>query len=583
MKRLRSWPTIGTFATLVIAISLPENCLSFQPKILPTPPVLLPHSNQGKLSATTTTRLDSHKQQQTPTDENDERIGFFDFLGTDNEGEITFQSLTDQLFQKASNFAAVSVLFFSIGVTLMGPSLPVFADTTEVAPKQEQSLLLKEVSSEELALKTKQLEPGQMSSSVIDEVWSLLDKYYIDRTFNSQDWKAVRKKVELQGEKVKFDDKISMKIVTEMVQSLGDKYTRMLDKEQYAAIQKFDLIGVGVTLMPNAQRDIIVGAPPIAGSASEKAGLKLGDFVTAVNGRPTRGRNAFDIIDQIGENPNSKTVTFSILRDNGPSTLDSIGNPDASETFDVTMERQTMEVKDPVQYKISETRSDGTKVGYVRISEFNSLVNSSLQRALSELKKQGANAYVIDLRGNTGGAFQSAIEISGLFLQDRVATYVVDSNAVELPFRTPKLQNLSIDPETPLVVWIDGMSASASEVLAGSLHDNCRAVTMGNDSFGKGLIQAVYGLKNGSGLVVTVAKYITPNGSEIQGKGITPDILPQGKNMPAPVFVPGLSTDTSKVDFKDVAERLSPKLCTVPEVRATAKVATGAVAEAAGA
>ena len=240
--------------------------------------------------------------------------------------------------------------------------------------------------------------------------------------------------------------------------------------------------------------------------------------------------------------------------------------------------------KKSISKPISSSFLHTAAVGYVRVSEFNSLVNSSLQRALSELRKQGANAYVMDLRGNTGGAFQSAIEISGLFLQDRVATYVVDSNQVELPFRTPKLQELSIDPDAPLVVWIDGLSASASEVLAGSLHDNCRAVTMGNKSFGKGLIQAVYGLKNGAGLVVTVAKYITPSGSEIQGLGITPDVLPQGKNMPAPVFVPGLSTDTSKVDFKDVAKRLSPEMCSVPEDRVAAnKGATGAVAEAAGA
>ena len=188
----------------------------------------------------------------------------------------------------------------------------------------------------------------------------------------------------------------------------------------------------------------------------------------------------------------------------------------------------------------------------------------------------------MDLRGNTGGAFQSAIEISGLFLRDRVATYVVDSNQVELPFRTPKLQNLLVDPEDPLVIWIDGLSASASEVLAGSLHDNCRAVTMGNTSFGKGLIQAVYGLKNGAGLVVTVAKYVTPSGSEIQGKGITPDILPQGKNMPAPIFVPGLSTDTSKIDFKDIAKRLNPDMCTVPGDRVAANGGATGAAEGGG-
>ena len=295
-------------------------------------------------------------QNDDRSDDNDDRIGFFHFH--DENHFHNFKCLADRLSRQATNFASMSVLLFSIGATVMGPALPAFADTPEEAT--QQSLLLKGVSSEELALKSKQQQPGEFSSSVIDEVWTLLDKYYIDRTFNSQDWKAVRTKVESQGQKVGFDDNKSMKIVEGMVQSLGDKYTRMLDKEQYTAIQKYDLIGVGVTLMPNAQKDIIVGAPPIAGSASDKGGLKVGDFVTAVNGRPTRGRNAFDIIDQIGENPNAKTVTFSILRDKGPSTLDSIGNPDASQSFEVTMERQTMEVKDPVQYKISETRSDGT-------------------------------------------------------------------------------------------------------------------------------------------------------------------------------------------------------------------------------
>ncbi|VEU43412.1 unnamed protein product [Pseudo-nitzschia multistriata] len=489
-----------------------------------------------------------------------------------------------------ATMTAASVVLFSSSTAMMAPALPAFADTTDTdftivatttSEKEQESMLLKGVSQKEIARRAAEQRNGDFSSSVIDEVWTLLSNYYIDQSFNSQDWNKVREKVESKGVKVNFNDNKSMKIVTEMVQSLGDKYTRVLDKDQYAAIQKFDLIGVGVTLMPNSQKDIIIGAPPIAGSASDKAGLKMGDYVTAVNGIPTRGRNAFDIIDQIGENPNAKQVSFSILRDKGPSTIDSIGNPQSADNFVVTLERQTMEVKDPVQFKISETRSDGTKVGYVRVSEFNSLVNSSLQHALSELNKEGANAYVMDLRGNTGGAFQSAIEISGLFLRDRVATYVVDSNQVELPFRTPKLQDLSIDPETPMVVWIDGLSASASEVLAGSLHDNCRAVTMGDKSFGKGLIQAVYGLKNGAGLVVTVAKYITPSGSEIQGLGITPDVLPLGKNMPAPVYVPVLSTDTSKIDWRDVRERLSSKFCSVPEDRVPAKTPTGAVAEAA--
>ncbi len=358
MRILPTVPFVGA-SVAALAVSTPGFCLSFQPKGLPA------HSTATKSIGF----LERWTQQrcfelELKTTNDDDRIASFHCSDDDQSvNNFDFKSLAEKFSRETKKFAAMSILFFSIGSSLMGPALPAFAEGETPPPQQQQepqSILLKEVSSEELELRIKPQEPGEFASSVIDEVWTLLEKYYIDRTFNSQDWKAVRKKVESQGQKVGFDDNKSMKIANDMVQSLGDRYTRMLDKEQYTAIQKFDLIGVGVTLMPNAQKDIIVGAPPIDGSASDKAGLKQGDFVTAVNGRPTRGRNAFDIIDQIGEAPNAKTVTFSILRDKGPSTLDSIGNPDSAQSFEVTMERQTMEVKDPVQYKISETRPDGT-------------------------------------------------------------------------------------------------------------------------------------------------------------------------------------------------------------------------------
>jgi carboxyl-terminal processing protease len=366
-------------------------------------------------------------------------------------------------------------------------------------------------------------------------------------SFDFKDWNEVYQKYSQKVAKAGKDDGRILKLVTEMVASLGDKYSRILDQNQYAFIQKFDLIGVGVTLMPNENKEIIVGSPPVPKSASDLAGLKVGDRVVAINGIPTSGRTAFDIIDQIGENPNAKTVTMSILRD--------------GETNDVVMDRAFLEVKDPIRYKISETRSDGTKVGFVRILEFNALVKTKLEDALRDLEAQGANAYVIDLRMNTGGAFQSAVEIASLFMQDTVATYVKDSSGAEIPFKTPK-SRLAIDKEDPIVLWLDGSSASASEVFAGALHDNCRAVVMGDKSFGKGLIQAVYGLKNGAGLVLTVASYVTPGGNEIQGIGISPDITGG-----VPLMLPGISTDTSKVDFMEVANRLSPAMCTVPDFK----------------
>ena len=339
-----------------------------------------------------------------------------------------------------------------------------------------------------------------------------------------------------------------MQLVTEMTKTLGDKYSRILNVDQYQAIQKYDLIGVGVTLMPDQQKHIIVGAPPVAGSASEKAGIKLGDYIVAVNGIPTDGRSAFDLIDQISENPNAPTITMTVR---SPTSYDV--------TRDVTMDRAFATVKNPIEYKISETRNDGTKVGYIRISEFNGIVKAKLEDALKELESQGVNAYVIDVRGNPGGAFQSAVEISSLFIDNRVATYVVDGNQFELPFRTAT-GSVLVDLNDPIAIWVDRNSASASEVFAGSLHDNCRAVVMGETSFGKGKIQAVYGLKNGGGLVLTVAKYITPSGTDIQGAGIIPDI-----KVRLPSFlIPVTFSDTSKVNFGEIAERL--KMCQLPKV-----------------
>jgi len=390
-------------------------------------------------------------------------------------------------------------------------------------------------------------------STVLDEVWTLVNKYYVDNTYNSQDWYKVRDTYESRlvvHPDGSYDDEEAMKLATTMVRSLGDKYSRILDRDAYARIQKFDLIGVGATLMPDPEKRIMVGAPPIKGSEAEKAGIKYGDYVVAVNGRETTGRTAFDIIDQIAENPDADVVTMTVLTQ-GPNDLKGEGYK-----RDVTMKRQFVQVDNPVIYKISERRNDGTVVGYIRIREFNSLVKSKLEKALTSLKEEGANAFVMDLRGNPGGAFQSAVEIAGLFLDGKVATNVVDANQVEMPFLTTKGRSL-LDDSVPLVIWQDGRSASASEVLAGALHDQCRAVVMGSNSFGKGLIQAVYGLKNGSGLVLTVARYVTPAGTDIQGSGITPDIEAK---LPTPLVI-GLSTDTSKVDFQEVAMKRNSCLC----------------------
>ena len=380
-----------------------------------------------------------------------------------------------------------------------------------------------------------------------DEAWSLVKKYALDQKYNGQDWDEAYTKYLGSISSTSTDEDRIMKATSNLVGSLGDKYSRILDRDSYARIQKFDLIGVGVTLMPDSStKEIIVGAPPVQGSAAFQAGLKVGDAVVAVNGVDTVGRTAFDIIDQISDDPNAGSVTFTVRS--------------GDEYRDVTMKREFLEVKNPVTYRVSETRSDGTKVGYVRVSEFNSLVKPSLQDALKDLESQNVNAYVLDLRGNPGGAFQSAVEIAGLFMNNKLATDVVDGNGVDLKFRTTK-NKMAIDTDDAIAIWVDGRSASASEVLSGALRDNCRAVVMGDRSFGKGLVQAVYGLKNGYGLVLTVAKYLTPGGTDINKVGIMPDVSKEDALPSSPGFVPFLGSDTSKVDFNDVRARMKSPMC----------------------
>jgi C-terminal peptidase prc len=394
--------------------------------------------------------------------------------------------------------------------------------------------------------------------NALEEVWKLVDKYYVNKVSNPN-WSTVRDEY-----RPKFDQLVSrsasveeqLNVVEAMVATLGDKYSRILTPSQYADIQKYDLLGVGVTLMPAGGR-IVVGGPPIAGSASARAGLQAGDVILRVNGVSTAGKTALDIIDQISERPDAPTLTLSVLprehRSDGKSTS-ADKNENEQLAYDVTLDRTLLPVRNPIQYKLSD---DGS-VGYVRISEFNSLVLSKLEEALTALRPTASQGLVLDLRQNTGGAFQSAVEIASLFLKDnRVAIYVVDNTDQTTPFKTSsKLlpPGAAVDPDVPLVIWMDGRTASASEVLASALHDNCRAVLAGSNSFGKGLIQAVYGLKNGGGLVLTVARYVTPRGASIQGSGIAPDV--PGHVSPTVLGIP-ISSDTSSVDWTDVRRRLA--------------------------
>ena len=171
---------------------------------------------------------------------------------------------------------------------------------------------------------------------------------------------------------------------------------------------------------------------------------------------------------------------------------------------------------------------DGKLAGYIRLADFNAEAVPRLQAALAELNRAGAQEVVLDLRGNTGGGFQFALNIGGMFMRDKVMATATGRDSATTTFRTSfqpaKAEQGGVLYRGPLVLLTDALSASASEVLTAGLRDNCRAVVAGQRTFGKGKIQAVFGLSDGEGLTMTVAQYLTPKGTAIQGRGIEPDL-----------------------------------------------------------
>lgn len=378
------------------------------------------------------------------------------------------------------------------------------------------------------------------ASTSVDSAWeasTLIDKYYLRRS-SLNDNKLYAKLKQSKSPSAK-----------QLLDSVGDKYTRYLDRAGYEKIQKYDLIGVGAMLVPDGgdgtidgsktdtPRRLLVGAPPVANSPAEAAGLKKGSVISKINNVDVSGMTSFQVIDLV----NSRTDGLLDM------TVDLLGP--------IQLARTTGAIKDPVTS--SQLPND---VGYIKISEFNSLATTRTSLALRNLMAGNGGSLaglVLDLRGNGGGSFQSAVDVAGIFVGgDRPVAKVVDANDYAdgsnsnddivnsisgergQLIRTKPAPSAPLD--WPIVVLVDKRSASASEVLTVALRDNCKAVVGGNErSFGKGLIQAVYGLVDGGGAIVTVGEYRGIRGEAIQSTGVEPDIS---------------VSDPTKINFAKAAE-----------------------------
>jgi carboxyl-terminal processing protease len=333
-----------------------------------------------------------------------------------------------------------------------------------------------------------------------DRVWKLIKNDYVDQTFNNQDWEIWRHRYDEQL-KERGD---ATKAIETMVASLGDRYTRYLDRKAFEEEKESieaELTGVGIQIgLDKSQRVVIIA--PIEGTPGSKADLRPNDLILEIDGKNTSGLSIEEAAKRI-RGPVDSSVTLTIKR------VD-------VKKFKVTIVRAVIPIKAIPDGQAKIIFDD---IGYIRLSTF--ISKDTVQELIDAMASldEKAKGYVIDLRNNPGGLLNNAMIISDMFLGDSVIVSTVNKD----DYVSSYTSRASVSCDKPVILLINSNSASASEIFSGAMRDNGRADLVGMTSYGKGLVQAINKLGDGSGVNVTIARYLTPNKTDINKKGIKPD------------------------------------------------------------
>ncbi|MGB3495994.1 MAG: carboxyl-terminal processing protease CtpA [Elainellaceae cyanobacterium] len=337
----------------------------------------------------------------------------------------------------------------------------------------------------------------------LSEVWRIVDRSYVDDTFNDQNWWFVRQtalKKPLDTRDQTYD------AIQDMLATLDDPFTRFLRPTQYRSLQMStsgELTGVGLQIAQDETTGVLQVIAPVVGSPADEAGIQSRDRILKIDGIPTTELS----LDESAERMRGVVGSHVFL---------TVQHGEASPTdIDIVRDRISL---NPVY---TDVRSHNeTNIGYIRLSQFNANATEEVSKAIDQLGQDGAEAYVLDLRNNPGGLLQAGIDIARLWLDSGTIVYTVNRYGIQDQIEA--LGDAMTD--APLAILVNSGTASASEILSGALQDNQRAVLIGEKTFGKGLIQSLFNLSDGSGLAVTVAKYETPDHHDIHRLGIAPDI-----------------------------------------------------------
>jgi carboxyl-terminal processing protease len=346
------------------------------------------------------------------------------------------------------------------------------------------------------------------AQQLVVEAWRLVNQSYLDPSqFDQVHWKRVRQKALEQPISSSAD---AYRAIETMLAPLGDPYTRLLRPADYGDLQsntQGTVSGVGLQLGLGSTDQQVVVIAPLDDSPAAEAGISSGMSVLAVDGLPS---------SELG-----LEGTASRLRGpNGTQVLVQLGAPDGS-LIEHNLERRQVDLR-PVRSK--RLRSGTHTLGYLRITQFSEPVPQQVREALSDLSDKGIEALVLDLRNNSGGLVSAGVAVADQLL---AAQPIVETQGRD-GLGSPVVAGPARLYDGPLLTLVNGGTASASEIVAGALQDDGRSLLAGSQTFGKGLIQSLIPLGDGSGLAVTVARYLTPNGRDIQHQGISPDRVLSG-------------------------------------------------------
>lgn len=340
---------------------------------------------------------------------------------------------------------------------------------------------------------------------VIDQVWQIVYRDYLDSsgTYTDERWRQLRKdllKKSYGGEEESYE------AIRGMLESLDDPYTRFLDPKEFKEMRidtSGELMGVGIQISLDKDTKELIVVSPIEGTPASRAGVQSKDVIVSIDGTSTKGMTTEDAVKLI-RGPEGTEVILGLRR--------------KGDVLNVPLTRARIEIN--AVKKALNTSPDGSKIGYIRLKQFNANASREMRDAIQDLEDQGAVGYVLDLRSNPGGLLEASVDIARQWLNEGI----IVSTRTREGIRDVRRATGSAITEKPMVVLINQGSASASEIVSGALQENDRAQLIGMTTFGKGLVQAVRGLSDGSGMTVTIAKYLTPNGTDIHKNGIKPDI-----------------------------------------------------------